>query len=302
MISRLTLASLVLVGAALPALAGDGEFDLKLLPEAKKGFAEEIGFEVTISYGEEMEKLTGKMRREIKSVDDAGLPASELIDVISADYEHSQQNSSYGTSSNSNGARTVKRSGKARQASTDLVDLSGTNFKHTKDIVAAMRRDPDALARAIQPDQGDKMKVDDRWEVEPRDLVWLLAGSKTKVKEGSKATATLESVKKKDGKDEAVLTLKARIDFTRNDDPELVCRLVVEAELRGPIDGSAPPRKERLTFSIKEGEQKKTSQVVQLERTLAEKDDDDSKDDSKEEKKEKKEKKEEKAADPEKDK
>jgi hypothetical protein len=278
------LASFVLAGSAL---AGDDGFTLKLLPQAKKGLAEEIGYQVTVAYSGESEELKGTMRREIKAVSDDGLPSSEQIEVLSADYSHRQENSSYGTSSSGNGAKTVKRNTKSRMASLDLVDLSHVTFKHVGDVVAAMRRDPDGLARAIQPDE--PMKVDDRWEVEPRDLVWLLVGTKTKVQEGSKATATLESVKKKEGVPEAVITLKAKIDFTKNDDPDTVCRLVVEAQLRGPIDGSAPPRKEHLSFTVREGESKKVTQTVELERNLAEKDDDDSKeDDSKEKKKPKK--------------
>ncbi len=251
---------------------------------------------MTVAYSGESEELTGKIRREIKAVDDDGLPTSEQLEVLSSNYAHRQGNSSHMTSSSSNGPKTVKRNGKTRQASLALLDLSHVTSEHVKDVTGALQRDPDGLARAIQPD--DPMKVDDRWEVEPRDLVWLLVGSKAKVQEGSKATATLESVKKaraaeppdkSGGAPEAVITLKAKIDFTKNDDPDKVYRLVVEAQLRGPIDGSAPPRKEHLSFTIREGDSKKVTQTVELERNLAEKDDDDSKeDDSKEKKKPKK--------------
>lgn len=270
---RARTALILALAAALPVFAGDDEgVTLKLLPDAKKGMAEEIGYQVTVAYGDETETLTGKMRREIKALGDDGLPSSEQLEVLSADYRHEQQHSSYGTSSNQNGAKTVKRSGKTRAASIELVDLQHVPFKHTKDVTAALRRDPDGLARAIQPD--DKMKVDDHWEVDPLDLLHLFVGAKVKPGATAKATATLESLKKKDGNVEAVITLKAKIDFTKKDDPDVACRLNVEATIRAPIDGSAPPTKEKITYTVKEDEKKLTT-TVSLERAPAEKDDDD---------------------------
>jgi hypothetical protein len=294
MLSRLAL-GLVLVAALPVALAGDDdEVTLKLLPDPKKGQAEEIGFQISVSYSGETESYTGKLRREIRSVDEDGLAASELLEVLSGDYTHEQQNSSYSTSSSGGGAKTVERTGKSRLASEDVAGLDHVTFKHVHDVGNALRRDPDALARAIQPD--DKMKVDDRWEVEPRDLLRLFVGGKTKLRDGSKAIATLESVKKKEDKSEASISLKATVLYIKTDDPDTPCRLSITASLRGPIDGSAPPRKEKVSFTVKEGDEKKFTEVVSLDRTPAEKDDD-SDDDSKDKKDKKDDKKDEKKKD-----
>ncbi|MEZ0229653.1 MAG: hypothetical protein ACAI25_13570 [Planctomycetota bacterium] len=256
---------------ARPACAGDEEVDLVLLPKAKKGVAEEIKFEVHASYGTESEQLTGKMKREIRAVDDDGLPSSEIVQLYNADYRHQQAGSSYGTSANSRGAQTIKRSGKARTASTALADLSHVTFKHVKDVTGYLNKDPDALVRAIQPDE--KMKVDDRWEVEAKDLLVHFVGPKAKlIEEGTKAVATLENLRKKDDKLEASISLKATSHNTPADDPDTQRKITIKATLKGPADGSAPPRKTDVDVVFREGEEKKFTQRVVFERTPAEKD------------------------------
>jgi hypothetical protein len=269
---RAKVAFALVLAVAVPALAGDDEVELKLLPKPKKGQAEEIAFEVQVAYEGETESLTGKMKREIKSVDEDGLPSAETLELINADYRHEQARSSYQTSAMGRGAQEVKRSGKARNASKSVCDLSHVTFKHVKDVTGALDRDPDALVRAIQPE--DKMKVDDRWEVEPKDLLTHFVSSKAKVLDGSKAVATLEGLKKKDNKIEASIALKATIYYATVDDPDTKCRLTVTASLKGPIDGSSPPRKVKVDVATKQGDEKKLTLHLSFDRTPAEKDDD----------------------------
>ncbi len=268
--------ALIALAIAAPALAGDDaeEIDLKLLPEAKKGNAEEIAFEVRVTYDNESEQLTGKMKREIKTLDEDGLPASESIQLYNADYRHQQAGSSYGTSANGRGPTTIKRSGKTRTSSAAIADLSHVTFKHVKDVTGVLNKDPDALARAIQPDE--KMKVDDRWEVEPKDLLVHYVGSKAKlIEEGTKAVATLENVRKKDGKTEGTISLKATIHYSPPDDPDAKCKITIKATLKGPIDGSAPPRSTKVDITWRDGDEKKMSQHLSFDRTPSEKEEED---------------------------
>jgi hypothetical protein len=270
MAPRLALGLLLL--SALPALAQDEVAQVKLLPDAKKGTAEEIDFQVVASYGAEEEELSGKLRREIVAVEDE-LPSSEKLTILSGNYQHREQYSSHGTSPPLNQPKTVKRAGKARTASLSIAEINlGREYKHTKDVTSALRRDFDALCRACQTDE--KVKVDEKWGLEPEELLYPITGSKVKLLEGSKATATLDALKTRDGKLEGVITVKATIFFSKNDDPDTKCRLGIEATIRGPVDGSGPPKKEKVNLSFKDGDGAKWTETVTLERTAAEKDDD----------------------------
>lgn len=281
---RLAVLALV-VGFALPALAGDDPIDIKLVPKPKKGDAEEISFTIQVTYGGEAEQLSGKLKREIKTVAD-DLPATEQITIYSGQYLHTQGGGSF-SSGMGQSDKTIKRSGKARMASDVLGTNFGGNFKHTKDVGLALQRDPDAVARAIEFD--DKLKVDDRWEVEPDELLLHLLGTKAKLGDGAKAVASLDALHVKDGVKEATISLKATLPYTLKDDPDTERKLVITGTLRGPVDGSAPPRKMTLDIVYREGDEKKYAEHTVLERSPVEKDkDDDSKDDD--EKKDKKDK------------
>src|SRR5581483_945183 len=103
------------------------------------------------------------------------------------------------------------------------------------------------------------------WEVAPAKLLLLVGPHRAKLAEKSKATATFSSFKN----GEAVVTVEAVLRYTTPDDEEEK-RLRVDFEVRGAIDGSAPPVKQRLTLTQKKKDVKETLTVT-LKREWAEK-------------------------------
>jgi hypothetical protein len=107
------------------------------------------------------------------------------------------------------------------------------------------RRDPDGLARALST--SGPVVENDSWDVDPKALLHLFVGDSRKlVTEGTSAKATLESIAAKKNGDEAKVKLEAVIVHRDPALKDVHDRLKVWATLRGPLDGSGPPRKETV--------------------------------------------------------
>jgi len=269
----------ILTMLLLATLLTGGKYKLELLPKPEKGKEESIDIEAKIAHpeGDELASKTvkGVLKRKIKSLGEDGLPDKEQLSMESATFEegHEGPGGGWSSSSNLNGpwTTTVKRDGRGRRATLDLPD----NFFPELGLV--LKDDPDALIRAILPDE--EVEKGDEWEIEPKDLLPFLAPRKAKLGAKSKATASFVSLK--DG--EATLKLDAVLRYTVKDDDDEK-RLTVHFEVHGPIDGSAPPKLQKLTLSWREPDPKnpkkelKQTLVVTLKREWVETEEKDEKD------------------------
>ncbi|MBI3724493.1 hypothetical protein HY251_11145 [bacterium] len=293
------------VAPALPllsssrAIAGDEDDEgviLKLVPKVEKGRRETIDFEGTIE-GETKKKVfpsttfSTKVTREVVSLDDQGRASTERFDMNG--FKASVGNSSW--SAQMQMPIEVARRGKGRHGAiqnenrlNQLIKGVG-GYDLVPDIVQLLVNDPDALGRVLAPE--NKVKKGDEWEPDAEALLAVFGPAKAKLQDGAKTKAVLETLKAKDGKLRARVTLEAKLRFAPHDDPESESRLTIKATLRGPIDGSQPPESQDVTLVLKSDAKKETS-TWKLTRTPIEPDededtkkDDDNKDGKKGEKK-----------------
>jgi hypothetical protein len=192
----------------------DKQYELHLLPKAKKGQQEKMEIDATVSRPcpEGLQSLTfkGTVKRTIKSLDDEGLPKKEQLELESASGEdrtdYGNGGAGWSTWQAGNWNETATRDGKTRNA-------SGINEPQgmPSDLMPILKRDPDQFARLVEPE--DKVQTGEDWEVDPKDVLLLVAPYKSKLAgTKSKAKATLESVKK----GEARVKLEATLRFTKN--------------------------------------------------------------------------------------
>ncbi len=282
--------ALPIVLALSPARGDDDAgVELKLLPKVEKGRRETIEFEGSLERETKKKALpvatlTTKATREVVSLDEDGRASQERYELAGFRATTGGNNSW-----SAQGVPTkldVSRRGKGRRgslANNPITDMAKglEGFELVPEIVHFLADDPDGLARVLAPDS--KVEKGDEWEVDAGTLLALYGPPRAKlVEEGSKTRATLESLKNKDGKTRARITLEAKLKFSPRDDPESEARLTIKAVLRGPIDGSAPPESQEVTVSLKSDEKKETASW-KLKRTPIEPepDDADAKDDGK---------------------
>jgi hypothetical protein len=258
----------------------DKQYELHLLPKAKKGQQEKMEIDATVSRPcpEGLQSLTfkGTVKRTIKSLDDEGLPKKEQLELESASGEdrtdYGNGGAGWSTWQAGNWNETATRDGKTRNA-------SGINEPQgmPSDLMPILKRDPDQFARLVEPE--DKVQTGEDWEVDPKDVLLLVAPYKSKLAgTKSKAKATLESVKK----GEARVKLEATLRFTTPDDTENEQKISVEVTIWSQLDGTAPPRKEKVVITTKNAKGEKLVTTINLDRKWAkDDDDDDSKDDDK---------------------
>lgn len=257
--------------------ATDGEsFQLDLLPKPEKGQEEKIEidarFESTSPKEIAKKTVKGTLKRKIQALGDDGLPSKESLSLEGASVSDETSTPGQGGGLTFGGGeftldeawtRTVKRENKARRAQFDALP-----DEYPAELSGALGDDPDALVRAILPE--GEVKKSEEWEVDAEKLLLLFGPYKAKLADKSKATATLDSVKKS----EARITVTAQLRYTTPADPETEERLGLEIEVRGAMDGSAPPRKQKVTITRKKGAKKEVKETltISLTRAWAEKD------------------------------
>ncbi|HZV01675.1 MAG TPA: hypothetical protein VFF73_33500 [Planctomycetota bacterium] len=278
-------------------LLGDDEkqYELHLLPKAKKGQQEKMEIDASVSHpcpeGIQSYTFKGTVKRTIKSLDDDGLPKKETLELESASGEdrtdYGNGGAGWSTWQAGNWNETTTRDGKTRNAS-GLNEPQGMPSA----LMPILKRDPDQFARLVEPEE--KVEAGEDWEVDPKDVLVLVAPTKSKLAgTKSKAKATLESVKK----GEARVKLEATLRFTTPDDTENEQKISVEVTIWSQTDGSAPPRKEKVVITTKNAKGEKLVTTINVDRKWAKDDEDeDAKDDEKKDEK-KKDKKDEKKKD-----
>jgi hypothetical protein len=263
-----------LAGAALAQDDDAKALVLTLLPKKQKGVQEKIDYEGSVGWaidtGYRTDTIKATLKRKIKTVDDEGMPTKEELSVESGEYREQTENNDGGSSTSSSSiagwSGTVGRTSKSRLATGELG--AAGNFASDK-AVRLLRRDPDGLARALSTDE--KVSVGEEWAVDLASLLLLYGPPRAKlVEEGSKAKATLESVKKKDDVTSVVITLKAKIKFTTPDEADEPGSIKIDATLRGPADGSGFPSKEKVSVTSRTADGSKETQTVTLERSAVE--------------------------------
>jgi len=263
-------------------LLGDDEktYELQLVSRAEKGQEEKIELEASVgrqtAEGYMTHSMKGKVKRTVKQVDGDGLASKEELTLEEGEF-HRMVRYERGSRRSTRKLRqpltqTVTREGEVRNAK----GLTAPDGMTSDELMVALRQDPDAFARLVEPEE--KVAKGEDWEVDPADVLVLVAPKRAKLKgKKSKAKATLEALKN----GEATVKLEATLHFTTPDEPDDEQKVPVEVTLHAAIDGSKPPRHEKVVLTAKDAKGEKTVTTIELTRTRAEKDEDEDEKDEK---------------------